>query len=464
MTEMKKSPIPDDVAPAGFRCRLCGGTGLESVVDLGMSPLCETFPSAAEIAGPETLYPLHAFVCRDCLLVQLDEFVSGREIFREGYAYFSSYSTTWVEHARRFAVETIAAEGLSPGDRIYEVASNDGYLLQHFVDRGFSVLGIEPAANCARAAEERGIETLVTYLDAETGQSIAASRGRARLVVANNVLAHVPDLGGFVRGLDALLDEDGLLSIEIQHLESLVRLNQFDTIYHEHFCYFSLHVLIDLFRRHGLTVTDAALLPTHGGSLRVHVRRRPEESFRPTESMRAILQREVDAGLVGLEGYRSFERAVHDVKWELLEFLIDSRRKGLRVAGYGAPGKGNTLLNFCGIRRDLIDFVVDRNPHKQGRFLPGTHIPILAPEALDERRPDRVLIMPWNLRDEIAAQLDPLVRSGTRLAVPIPRPSVLVDGTWVPWRELHRADGRCGGGDQIADSHRRDAEAEEVVG
>ncbi|MCA9104880.1 MAG: class I SAM-dependent methyltransferase [Planctomycetales bacterium] len=423
-----------------FACRCCGSRRLESVVDLGKSPLCETYLSRRETLMAESFYPLHAFVCRDCWLVQLDEFVSGREIFRDGYAYFSSYSDSWVAHAARYCDAMIDREGIASDARIIEVASNDGYLLQHFVKRGYRVLGIEPADNCAAAAELKGVPTRVAYLDAATGQEIANEWGQASLVAANNVLAHVPDLHGFVAGLKHLLAADGLLTVEIQHLETLIRLRQFDTIYHEHFCYFSLHVLIDLFERHDLRVVDAELLPTHGGSLRVFVRhhdaRKRVQDDEGRARIDAILDSERDAGLVSLEGFRRFEREVQEAKWGLLEFLIAARRRGERVAGYGAPGKGNTLLNYCGIRTDLLEFVVDRNPYKQGRFLPGTHIPIHEPEMLRERRPDWVLILPWNLRDEIRDQLRSLVEAGTRLVVPIPEALVWQGGDWKPWKEM----------------------------
>lgn len=420
---------------AGMVCRLCGGQHLESVVDLGKSPLCESYLSARELQMGEVFYPLHAFVCPRCWLVQLDEFVSGREIFRDGYAYFSSYSESWVDHARRYAQRMIERLRLSSSDLVIEVASNDGYLLQHFAQVGIPVLGIEPAGNCAADAERRGVPTLVRYLDVDVAREVVATRGRARLVAANNVLAHVPDLRGFVRALGILLSEDGTLTIEVQHLETLISRNQFDTIYHEHFCYFSLHTLVDLFAREGMVVFDAELLPTHGGSVRVYVAHRGSAERVASESMQQILASESESGLTSLEGYRRFQRQVHETKWRLLGCLMSLRRSGARVAGYGAPGKGNTLLNFCGIRRDLLDFVVDRNPHKQGRFLPGTQIPVREVEELERERPEHVLILPWNLRDEIAQQLEPLRHAGTTLWVPIPEPSRLTSEGWVPWKE-----------------------------
>lgn len=443
MSSLLEHPPTDAAIPKPFVCRNCSSSRLESVVDLGKSPLCETFLSRQQTQMAESFFPLHAFVCRDCWLVQLDEFVSGREIFRDGYAYFSSFSDSWVAHARRYADDMIDREGLASTDPIIEVASNDGYLLQHFVERGYRVLGIEPADNCAQAAIQRGVPTRVSYLDESIGRDVASNWGKARLVVANNVLAHVPDLHGFVLGLKGLMASHGLLTVEIQHLETLIRLKQFDTIYHEHFCYFSLHVLIDLFARHDLTVVDAQLLPTHGGSLRVFARHSAhvEKGADPRDAggearIKSILQSEKLAGLTSLEGYRAFERMVQETKWQLLEFLIDARRKGQSVAGYGAPGKGNTLLNYCGIRTDLLSFVVDRNPYKQGKFLPGTHIPVLAPEMLGENRPDWVLILPWNIKDEIARQLKPIVDRGSKLIVPIPEPLVLTETGWVHWKSL----------------------------
>ncbi|AKU15929.1 class I SAM-dependent methyltransferase [Luteipulveratus mongoliensis] len=404
-------------------CRLCG-TELEvTFVDLGMSPPCESFLAADELDQGETFYPLHVRICSECLLVQLPAYIPAEEIFSD-YAYFSSYSDSWVAHAGRFVEDAIARRGLDDSSFVVEVASNDGYLLQHTIAKGIRSLGIEPAANIAQVANDKGIPTVSRFLGEAVGKTVAQEHGPADLVVANNVFAHVPDIVDFAKGLRALVADDGVVSIEIPHLQRLIEGRLYDTIYHEHFSYLSLLTTQRVLAAAGLTVVDVQELTTHGGSLRTWSVP-TERATAPSDDVARVLAAEERAGLHTVEGHQGFADVVAAVRDDLIEFLIDCRRKGAVVAGYGAPGKGNTLLNHCGIRSDLLSFTVDRNPHKHGHFLPGTHIPIRPPEALDEERPDYVLILPWNLREEIAAQLAPLKASGTQLVVPLPALEVL---------------------------------------
>lgn len=393
-------------ASAGGPSRACRGCGapLERLfVDLGLSPPCETFPTAAQLRDPEVFYPLDVRVCERCLLVQLPAYIAPEDTFRE-YAYFSSFSSSWVEHAARFVDAAVARLGLGADSRVVEVASNDGYLLQHVIARGIPALGIEPARNVAAAARERGVPTIDEFFGRELAADVLADGGPADLIVANNVWAHIPDLEDFTAGLAILLAPGGLASIEVAYLARLIEHNEFDTIYHEHFMYWTLTSARTALARHGLRVVDVEELATHGGSLRLWIAH--DDGPRPTApSVDRLLARERADGYDRPDGYDGFTPRVEAVKRDLLEFLIDERRIGRRVAGYGAPGKANTLLNYCGIRTDMIEFLVDRNPYKHGRFTPGTHIPILAPEALQERRPDTIVVMPWNLRDEILPAL-----------------------------------------------------------
>jgi SAM-dependent methyltransferase len=405
-------------------CRFCSAPLRDTFVDLGMSPLCESYVSPERLGAMEPFYPLHARICAQCLLVQLEEFVPPDEIFTE-YAYFSSYADSWVAHARDYVGAAVERFGLSADSLVVELASNDGYLLQHVVERGIPALGVEPAANVAEAARERGVDTVVAFFGRELADRLVADGRRADLLVANNVLAHVPDLNDFVGGMERVLAEHGVITIEFPHLERLIADNQFDTIYHEHFSYFSFLTAQTVLRAHGLEVFDVEQLDTHGGSLRVYAQRRVGGSHPVSTRVAALTRRERVLGLDRIEGYRAFERRVVETKWALLEFLHRCRRDGKRIAGYGAPGKGNTLLNYCGIRADLLEFTVDRNPYKQGQFLPGTHIPIHAPEALERARPDYILILPWNLVDEIVDQLSYAREWGAQFVVPIPKVTVL---------------------------------------
>jgi hypothetical protein len=403
-------------------CRFCGAPLDLTVVDLGMSPLCESFLRADQIRRMEPFYPLHVFACEQCYLVQLEAFVPSDEIFGE-YAYFSAYSTAWVEHARQY-VEMISERlGLGEDDLVVELASNDGYLLQHFVGTGIPILGIDPAANVAKAAEERGVPTLVDFFGRETAQRLVDEGKRASLIAGNNVLAQVPDINDLIAGVQILLRDDGTATFEFPHLLRLLDGLQYDTIYHEHFSYFSFTTIGEILRAHGLEAYDVEELWTHGGSLRVYAQQAggPHET---TEAVRELLRREEDEGLLTTERYARFAEDVKESKRALLELLIDLRRQGKQVVGYGAPGKGNTLLNYCGIREDLLDYTVDRNPYKHGLYTPGTHIPIFAPEKIAETKPDYVLVLPWNLIDEIAAQLTYIADWGGSLIVPVPSASV----------------------------------------
>ena len=383
-----------------------------------MSPLCESYVPENKLDEAEAFYPLHVRLCDACLLVQLPAYVPGEDIFSD-YAYFSSYSDSWVAHAKRYAEAMIESLRLTPDSLVTEVASNDGYLLQHFLAAGIPVLGVEPAANVAEAARARGITTEVQFLGAETGREIARRHGRADLVAGNNVFAHVPDIRGFAAGLRALVKDEGTVTLEFPHLLRLIERRQYDTIYHEHFSYLSLMTSTRALETAGLRVVDVSELETHGGSLRVYAR--PAESAgEPSARVKAVLAAEEAAGLHTVGGHEGFAPAVLKIKSDLLDFLLGAAREGKSVAGYGAPGKGNTLLNHCGIRSDLLSYTVDRSPVKQGKFLPGTHIPIYPPERLSETRPDYILVLPWNLREEISQQLSYVGSWGGKLVFPIP--------------------------------------------
>jgi SAM-dependent methyltransferase len=400
-------------------CRFCRAPLRQTFVDLGMSPLCESFLSADQLNHMEPFYPLHAYVCGQCFLVQVEEYVRPEAIFGE-YAYFSSYAATWLRHAETYTAMIVARLGLGATSRVIELGSNDGYLLQYFVARGVPVLGIEPAANVAEAAVARGVPTLVRLFGRETAEALAAEGRRGDLIIGNNVLAQVPDLNDFVQGMKLLLKPQGVITMEFPHLMRLMDENQFDTIYHEHFSYFSFSTAERIFAAHGLVLFDVEELPTHGGSLRIYARHAEDGSRAVGERVGALRAREAGAGFNSLERYGSFTEQVHETKRRLLDFLIAAKRKGKSVAGYGAPGKGNTLLNYCGIRTDFLDYTVDRNPYKHGKFLPGTRIPIFPPERISETRPDYLLILPWNLKDEIMEQMSGIRAWGGRFVVPIP--------------------------------------------
>ncbi len=404
-------------------CRLCAAPLRHSFADLGMSPLCESFRKPCELDAMEPYFPLHVLVCEECLLVQLQEYVSPEHIFRE-YAYFSSYSTSWVAHAKGYCEMIAARLGLGGQSLAVELASNDGYLLQHFAPLGVPAFGIEPARNVAQVAMDKGIETVTEFFGVELAERLATEGRMADLIIGNNVLAQVPDLNDFTAGMSILLKPEGVITLEFPHLERLIAENQFDTIYHEHFSYFSLLTIHHLAGRHGLKLIDVEELATHGGSLRVYLAH--EGSQLPiSDAVGTLIERETALGLGNMASYAAFQEKVRATKRKLLAFLIEAKADGKTIAGYGAPGKGNTLLNYCGIGTDFLDFTVDRNPYKQGLYTPGMHIPILAPEAIDAARPDYVLILPWNLKAEIVRQRRHIRGWGGKFVVPIPEVAVI---------------------------------------
>ena len=413
------APSPS-LAPAGFDCRACGTPLSHTFVDLGTSPPCQNVVRPEDLGKGETYYPLHAFVCHVCSLVQIDEVVPPESIFGGEYAYFSSYSDSWVEHAQRYVESVTERFGLGADSFVVEVASNDGYLLQHLVERGVPCLGVEPAANVAAVAGAKGVPTRVAFLGLDEAERMVGEGLRADLVLGNNVLAHTPHLGSFLDGLRTLLAETGVVTVEVPHLVRLVDGNQFDTIYHEHYSYFSLTALRRAFARHGLTVFDVEELPTHGGSLRVYARHEGDVAKAVGPRVGALLAREAAWGVDDLATYGAFADRVHATRRDLLDFLVGAARAGKTVAGYGAPGKGNTLLNYCGVRTDLLAFTVDRNPFKQHTYTPGARIPIYDVAHVFEARPDYLLVLPWNLRDEIGHQMIGIREWGGRFVVPIP--------------------------------------------
>jgi 2-polyprenyl-3-methyl-5-hydroxy-6-metoxy-1,4-benzoquinol methylase len=400
-------------------CRFCGAVLRYTFVDLGMSPLANAYLTPAQLRHMEPFYPLHVYVCEKCFLVQLEEFEHPENIFRD-YAYFSSYSSTWLQHARAYVDMATQRFGLGKHSQVIEIASNDGYLLQYFAAKGIPVLGIEPAANVAAAAKAKGVPTLVQFFGEHMACLLENDGVKADLLVGNNVLAHVPRLNDFVKGLKILLKPHGVITLEFPHLLRLMAENQFDTIYHEHFSYFSLKTATTIFAAHGLTLFDVEELPTHGGSLRIYVRHSENASHPIDRRVADVLAKEEAAGFTCLEHYLSFARQVEATKRQLLDFLISVKREGKSIVGYGAPAKGNTLLNYCGVRSDFLDYTVDLSPHKQNQFLPGTHIPIYHPERIRQTKPDYVLILPWNLKDEIMEQLSYIRQWGAQFVAPIP--------------------------------------------
>ena len=412
-------PLP---ASLGGACRFCGAPLHATFVDLGPSPLCEKYVRPEDFNRPEAFYALHAYVCSACFLVQVQDLITPADVFPNDYAYFSSYSPSWLRHAQRYTDLVTERFGLRAEHLVVEVASNDGYLLQYFVEKGIPVLGIEPAANVANAARTKGVRTLTKFFGLATAGEVADGYGQADLLLGNNVLAHVPDISDFVAGMARLLKPDGVLTMEFPHLLQLIAGHQFDTIYHEHFSYLSFWVVERIFAHHGLTLFDVEELPTHGGSLRIYARHAASSApaLAVTPAVPALRNRELAAGVCSLSFYADFATCVKETKRKLLEFLITAKRAGKTIAGYGAPGKGNTLLNYCGIRTDFLDYTVDLNLHKQGNFLPGTRIPICHPDRILETRPDYVLILPWNLREEIMEQMAVIRSWGGRFVVPIP--------------------------------------------
>jgi 2-polyprenyl-3-methyl-5-hydroxy-6-metoxy-1,4-benzoquinol methylase len=405
------------------RCRFCGAKLHYTFVDLGMQPLCESYIGPEGLNQMEPFYPLHVHVCHRCFLVQLEEYVAPKAIFGE-YAYFSSYSETWLSHAENYVTMVSRKFELDKSSLVVEIGSNDGYLLQYFAQRGIPVLGVEPAANVAEAAIKKGIPTVVKFFSEETANELLTEKKQADLLIGNNVLAQVPDLDGFIQGIKVLLKPQGIITMEFPHLAKLIDGNQLDTIYHEHFSYFSFMTTEKIFASHGLTIFDVEELPTHGGSLRIFARHDENKSFPITRHINELRDREKREGFADLNKYLLFGEKAKETKRKLLSLLISLKRKKKSIAGYGAPGKGNTLLNYCGIRTDFLEYTVDRNPYKQGKFLPGTHIPIFHPDKIIETKPDYLLILPWNIKDEIIRQMCHIGSWDGRFIVPIPEATV----------------------------------------
>ncbi len=407
------------------KCRFCNNKLEHSVINLGMSPLCQKHVKPENANDMEKFYPLHAFICNKCWLMQLEEFATPDEIFADEYAYFSSYSESWLNHARKYTEMMTERFAINNEKLVVEIASNDGYLLQWFVQKGIPVLGIEPAANCAEAAKAKGVRSEVKFFGKNTAVELSVKYGKADLLLGNNVLAHVPDINDFVSGMKEMLNTGGVITMEFPHLQRLIEENQFDTIYHEHFSYLSFVAVNRIFAHHGITLFDVEELPTHGGSLRIFGKHADDHSKQITDRVTQLLKREKELGFETLEYYSVFEEKVKETKRKILDFLIKAKREGKSIAGYGAPGKGNTLLNYCGIRTDFIDYTVDMSPHKQGNFLPGTHIPILHPDVIKETKPDYVFILPWNLKKEITNQHKYISDWGGKFVVPIPELTIL---------------------------------------
>jgi SAM-dependent methyltransferase len=418
-----KTEQRDSIATTA-RCLFCRAPLRHTFVDLGMSPLCESYVTREQLNKMEPFYPLHVKVCEKCFLVQLEQYVSAEHIFTE-YAYFSSFSDSWLRHSSNYVDMISGRLGLGSQSLVVELASNDGYLLQYFVNKGIPVLGVEPAVNVAKVAEQKGVSTLVKFFGCQTALEMVANGQMADLVVGNNVLAQVPDINDFVGGIRIVLKPGGVATLEFPHLLRLMAENQYDTIYHEHFSYFSLITVEKIFAAHGLVLSDVDEIATHGGSIRIYLRHVEDTSKPIAPTVVKLRERELQAGLDRMNTYANFAEQVIESKRGLLELLIGLRRQGKVVAGYGAPGKGNTLLNYCGIRTDFVEFTVDRNPYKHGRFLPGTHIPIHPVERIRERKPDYILILPWNLKEEILAQLAYAREWGAKFIVPIPVARVL---------------------------------------
>ncbi|MCA1993440.1 MAG: class I SAM-dependent methyltransferase [Coleofasciculus sp. S288] len=414
----------DNAATVRGNCRFCSSPLRHSMLDLGMSPPCNSILKFEQLNEMEAFYPLQVFVCDRCFLVQLLEYVPRETIFNDEYSYFSSYSDSWLQHVKRYTEAMVERFGLNGQSQVVELASNDGYLLQYFVAQGVPVLGIEPSGNTAEVAIQKGIPTLVKFFGQQTALGLVAENKQADLLLGNNVLAHVPDLNDFVAGMKILLKPQGVITMEFPHLMRLMEENQFDTIYHEHFSYFSFTTVEQVFAKHGLTLFDVEELPTHGGSLRIYGRHAEDTSKPVTERVTELKAREEAAGFTRLEHYFTFGQKVKETKRKLLNFLITAKRDGKTIVGYGAPGKGNTLLNYCGIRTDFVDYTVDRSPYKQGKFLPGTHLPILHPDEIQKTKPDYLLILPWNLKDEIMKQMSYIRDWGGQFVVPIPEAKV----------------------------------------
>ena len=405
-------------------CRFCDTPLTHVMIDLGMSPLCESNLTADQLNHMEPFYPLKVWVCSKCFLAQLEEYVSPEEIFTE-YGYFSSYSDSWLQHAKNYTDLMINKYKLSKDDQVIELASNDGYLLQYFAEKGIPIQGVEPAKNIAKAAIEKGIPTIADFFGVKLAKHMLKEGLQADLLLGNNVLAHVPDINDFVGGMKIILKPHGVITMEFPHLMRLIEENQYDTIYHEHFSYLSLIAVEQIFKAHKLTIFDVEELETHGGSLRIYARHTNDEEKVITARMRDLMHREIQAGYNQMQTYLTFAQGVKKSKWKLLEILINAKLQNKKIVGYGAPGKGNTLLNYCGIRNDFLDYTVDRNPYKHGRYTAGTHIEILPPDKIRSDRPDYILILPWNLKNEIMEQLSFIKEWGGKFIVPIPEAKII---------------------------------------
>lgn len=406
------------------KCRFCGIQLEHSFVDLGMSPLCQTHILPSELNKYEPFFPLHAYVCTECWLVQLDELVSPEEIFSD-YDYFSSFSTSWVEHAKKYTESMTGLLDLDESSLVIEIASNDGYLLQHFVNQNIPVVGIEPAANVAKVAIDKGIRTTIQFFGEETAKDVKSEFGAADLLLGNNVLAHVPNINDFVKGMKELLSEHGTITMEFPHLLNLIQLNQFDTIYHEHYSYLSFYTVQKIFAHHGITLFYVQEIPTHGGSLRIFGKHEGDTTRKVSENVTNLIKKEISFGINDLDVYKQYQEQVKQTKRKLLTFLIEAKNAGKTVVGYGAPGKGNTLLNYCAIRQDFLDYTVDLSTQKQGKYTPGCRLPILDPAVIKETKPDYILILPWNLKDEISIQHRYISEWGGKFVVPIPEVQIL---------------------------------------
>ena len=407
-----------------MNCRFDGLPVTQEFVDLGFSPASNSFLTKAQLNEAEVYYPLKLYVSERSFLVQVDEFKKHEDIFSTDYVYFSSYSKSWLAHSKAYVAMMIERFGYTAGSQVVEIASNDGYLLQYFVEKNIPVLGIEPTAGTAAAAREKGIESWVEFFGVSLAQKMKAADKMADLLLGNNVLAHVPDINDFVGGLAIALKENGVITMEFPHLLQLVQFNQFDTIYHEHFSYLSLLTVRQIFGKHGLTIFDVQEIPTHGGSLRIFAKHAATNTHAVTGAVEILLQKEIAAGINTMQYYRGFQQKVTIVKNDFLAFLLEAKKQGKKVAAYGAAAKGNTLLNYCGIKTDLIDFVVDANPHKQNKFLPGSHIPVVSENVLKENQPDYIIIFPWNIKEEIVEQLSYVREWGGKFVTAIPSTNI----------------------------------------
>ena len=408
-----------------MNCRFCNTLLTHEFVDLVNSPLSNSYLTKDQLNEPEIYYPLKLFVCEKCFLVQIDEYKKSNEIFDNNYAYFSSFSSSWLEHARRYVDMIIERFEFNEQSQVMELASNDGYLLQYFKAKGIPVLGIEPAANVAQDAREKGIETIVDFFGVRLVKELVMQNRKADLIIGNNVFAHVPDVNDFVSGMKMALKDKGVITLEFPHLMQLIEQNQFDTIYHEHFSYYSFHTACLIFNKHGLELFDVEQILTHGGSLRIYGKHKEDVSKSISPNVTNLLKEEEKKGMLTINYYKGFQQKVNKVKIDLINFLIEQKEQNKKVAAYGAAAKGNTLLNYCGIKKDLIEFVVDASPHKQGKYLPGSHIPIFNESMIQNKKPNYVIILPWNIKEEIMNQLNYIRDWGAMFVIPIPELEVL---------------------------------------